>query len=340
MEMSQHPEEALPTANLLRGLMPDAGHLNHMATHLDILTGDYLKAVEWNTIALQGDDKYLTHAGTLNFYSLYRSHNYHFKIYAAMFAGQFTTAISTVTAMEATMPDELIRMKTPPMADWLESALSFRHHVLIRFGKWQEIIDLPLPTDQILYCYTTTIAHYAKSLAHAALGNIPSAEQSQHAFQTALQTVPETRTLFNNKCTDIAQIASKMLDGEIEYRRQNFDAAFRHLRDAIDLDDNLPFDEPWGWMQPTRHAYGALLLEQGRVDEAKAVYRADLGDDETLPRALRHPKNVWALCGLVECLERLGEREEAEVVKGRLEMVRTGADVSIESSCYCRSGAK
>ena len=105
--------------------------------------------------------------------------------------------------------------------------------------------------------------------------------------------VPATRTIFNNTCTDILAIAAAMLEGELEYRKGNVEAAFAHLRDSITLDDGLPYDEPWSWMQPTRHAYGALLLEQGRVAEAEAVYRADLGFDDTLPRACDTP----ATCG-------------------------------------------
>ena len=102
-----------------------------------------------------------------------------------------------------------------------------------------------------------------------------------------------------------------MLDGEIAYRKGDFDAAFAHLRASVELDDALPYDEPWGWMQPTRHALGALLLEQGRVEEADAVYRADLGLDDTLPRACQHPDNVWSLHGYHECLFRLGKDDEA-----------------------------
>ena len=98
-----------------------------------------------------------------------------------------------------------------------------------------------------------------------------------------------------------------MLDGELEYRRGRFDAAFEHLRRAIALDDALPYDEPWGWMQPTRHAYGALLLEQGRVEEAETVYAEDLGYDPSIPRSSWHPGNVWSLHGYHECLVRLGK---------------------------------
>ncbi len=127
-----------------------------------------------------------------------------------------------------------------------------------------------------------------------------------------------------------------MLNGELEYRKGNFDQAFAHLRRSIELEDELPYDEPWGWMQPTRHAYGALLLEQGRVEDAEAVYRADLGLDGTIGRAFQHPENVWALHGYHECLMRLGKHELAHMIKPRLDLAVARADVPIESSCFCR----
>jgi hypothetical protein len=127
-----------------------------------------------------------------------------------------------------------------------------------------------------------------------------------------------------------------MMRGEIEYRKGNYELAFTELRNAVALDDNLPYDEPWGWMQPTRHALGALLLEQGHVAEAEAVYRADLGLDGTLSRACQHPENLWSLHGLHECLVRRGDRSEARIIKQRLDLAAARADVPITSSCFCR----
>ena len=111
------------------------------------------------------------------------------------------------------------------------------------------------------------------------------AAEQQRLFHEAVARVPDTRYLFNNTCLDILAVAAEMLDGEVAYRRGDLEKAFGHLRRSVRLDDSLPYDEPWGWMQPTRHALGALLLEQGRVEEAEAVYRADLGLDDTLSRA-------------------------------------------------------
>ena len=148
--------------------------------------------------------------------------------------------------------------------------------------------------------------------------------------------MPDTRYLFNNTCLDILAVAAAMLDGELAYREGEHDAAFAHLRRAIELDDTLPYDEPWGWMQPTRHAYGALLLEQGEVELAEAVYAADLGLDGTLGRACQHPGNVWSLHGYHECLDRLGKTEVARVVRHQLELALARADVPITASCLCR----
>ncbi|MCL5779217.1 tetratricopeptide repeat protein, partial [Limibaculum sp. FT325] len=127
--------------------------------------------------------------------------------------------------------------------------------------------------------------------------------------------------------------------GELAYHKGEHDTAFEHLRKSVEIDDNLPYDEPWGWMQPTRHALGALLLEQGHTQEAEAVYRADLGLDRTLSRACQHPGNVWSLHGLHECLVRRGETVEAAHIKLQLDKAAARAEVPIKASCYCRQKA-
>ncbi|MFE9450063.1 hypothetical protein [Streptomyces sp. NPDC006739] len=339
MEMSPTPEAALPVADRLRGLVPDAGHLQHMPSHLEVLCGDYRRVVSDNGAAIAADEKYRARAGAMNFYTLYRSHNYHFKIYGAMFLGHSRTALETAARLEASIPEELLRVTSPPMADWLEGFLAMRVHVLVRFGRWSDILRTPLPADPELYCVSTAMLRYARGVAFSATGRIAEAETERLLFREAVARVPVTRMLFNNTCADILAIASAMLDGELDYRKGDDAAAFAALERSVELDDNLPYDEPWGWMQPTRHAYGALLLERGRVAEAEAVYRADLGLDDTLPRALQHPGNVWALHGLHECVVRLGKEGEARIVAQQLKIALALADVPIEASCFCRLAA-
>jgi tetratricopeptide (TPR) repeat protein len=336
MEQSPRPEDALAAGDLLRDLVPDAGHLRHMPTHLDVLCGDYRSVVSSNSAAIEADERYRAERGAMNFYTLYRAHDYHFKIYGAMFAGQSRAALAAADQLAAAIPEDLLRVQVPAMADWLESFVPMKLHVLIRFGRWAQIIDTPLPADPELYCVTTAMTRYAQGVACAALGRLDEARAHQREFAAAVGRVPETRTLFNNSCQDILQVAGAMLDGELAYRAGEYDTAFGHLRRSVELDDGLPYDEPWGWMQPARHALGALLLEQGRVTEAEAVYRADLGLDDTLSRACQHPGNVWSLHGYHECLTRLGKHEQAGIIAQQLKIAAAYADVPIRSSCYCR----
>ena len=336
MEMSGSPQDALPAADLLRGLVPDAGHLEHMPSHIDVLCGNYRDSVESNLSAVQADRRFVEREGPLNFYSLYRAHNLHFIVYSAMFEGNSRAALAAAEELAGQLTPKLLAIESPPMADWLEAFVPLRTHVLVRFGRWDELIAQPLPEDLELYCSTVATIHYGRGVAHAAKGQLPQAHAERNAFTQAYARIPDTRYLFNNTARDVLAIAGAMLDGEIDYREGRFDDAFAHLRRAIELDDSLPYDEPWGWMQPTRHAYGALLLEQGRVEEAAQVYAADLGLDPTLARPCQHPGNVWSLHGYHECLRRLGRTEEAAIIGQQLELLKARADVPIVASCACR----
>ena len=339
MEMSPFPQRALRAGDRLRELMPDSGHLIHMPTHIDVLCGNYRDVVVYNQKAVAVDRKFLAREGAANVYALYRSHDHHFVVYGAMFLGQYTPAIQAAQELIDTTPEEVLRIPSPPMADFLEGYLSMKQHVLVRFGKWREIIAQELPKDAALYCATTAMMLYAKGVAHSVLGEIAEAEKMRAAFRAARARVPDTRRVHNNTIVDLLAIAEEMLTGELEYRRGNVDLGFSHLRRAIELDDNLPYDEPWGWMQPPRHALGALLLEQGQLAEAEAIYRSDLGYDGKLSRACQHPENVWSLHGLHECLSRRGEKVEAPLVKARLDLALARCEVPIRASCLCRREA-
>ena len=133
------------------------------------------------------------------------------------------------------------------------------------------LVEEKLPEDRELYSNLTATLHYAKGVAHAALGEVEQAEAEQALFLAARDRIPETRRMHNVLCHEQLAVAEAMLDGEIAYRKGDHYRAFARLRDAVALEDELPYDEPWGWMQPTRHALGALLFEQGRIDEAEAA---------------------------------------------------------------------
>ncbi len=339
MEMSPTPENALNAGDALRTLVPDAGHLVHMPTHIDVLCGHYHNVVHWNQKATEADLKYYEREGAFNIYTGYRQHNYHFAIYGALFLGQLEPALRANQGIWDTTPEDMLRVESPPMADYFESYMSMGPHILVRFGLWEEAKKLEPPSDPDLFRTLAATTYYARAIAFAATDMVAEAEAEEQKFLAAKNHVPESRLLHNNRVVDLLEIAREMLRGEIEYRKGNFETAYEHLRKSVELDDNLPYDEPWGWMQPTRHALGALLFEQGQVEEAEAVYRSDLGLGGTLSRASIHPDNVWSLKGLHDCLKARGETIEIKQIKQRLDLALARADRTVGASCFCAQAA-
>ncbi|MEM7114425.1 MAG: hypothetical protein AAF614_18465 [Chloroflexota bacterium] len=336
LEMSPEPERALDACDTLLNLVPDCGHLIHMPSHVYVLCGLYEKSFAANAQAGIADQKYVAYNDKLGIYTIYRLHNVHFKIYSALFLGQYERALQAAEEIIDIIPPDGLHHEQQKLVNYLEGYTGMKAHVLVRFGKWQEILDEPLPTDPDLYCVTAAMWQYAKGIAYAVLGDIPNALAQQEKFAAALAKVPEERQTFNNSCRDILGVAEAMLAGELDYRRKNYETAFAHLRESVKRYDQLNYTEPWPWMQPPRHALGALLLEQGHVSKAEAVYRADLGLDDTLVRPSQHPDNVWSLHGYAECLERLGRHEETAFFQEKLATMSQQADIPITASCFCR----
>ena len=333
MEMSPTPEKALPHGDRLAGLVPDAGHLLHMASHIDVLCGDYQNVVARNHAAAAADAKYFAHAGGENFYTVYRLHNLHFEVYGAMFLARITQALAAAEALIAALPEPVVRH----LPELFESFVAMKPHVLIRFGRWSDIVDLPFPQDATLYSHTTATLHYARAVAFANLARPAEAKAARDAFVRAKALVQDERVVFNNPCSAVLAVAEQMMLGELAYKSGRVEEGLAHLRRAVLLDDGLLYDEPWGWMQPTRHALGALLMDSGQYAEAEAIYRADLGLDHSLPRPSQHPGNVWSLHGLDECLGRRGEVVERRHIRLALDRAMARAEVPITASCYCRA---
>ncbi|CAK7562987.1 MAG: hypothetical protein SEPTF4163_000843 [Sporothrix epigloea] len=340
MEMSPFPEIALPASNKLRGLMPQGSHMLHMPTHIDAAVGDYQKVVDSNHLASLADDLFFAkQASTASppvIYHLYRIHNIYVKCYGAIISGQSKAAIEAATAIQTLITPELLSIKSPPLADWVESIAGAMAHALIRFGRWDDILAWPLPADQELFCSTTAMVYYARGVALAVTGRLAEAREAQCQFEAARLRVPLTRLNAQPVLEkDVLLVAKSMLAGELAYRAGNTSKAFSHLRAAVAAEDRLPYSDPPAWMQPSRHALGALLLEQGRVDEAEQVYRDDLGFGK-LPRRKARVNNVWALHGLCECLEKNGKMEQLAMLRIQRDVALALADVPLHASCYCR----
>ena len=338
LEMSAEPERAMDSADRLANLCPDAGHIHHMPGHIYVLCGMYEKAKWASEKAIVADRMYLDYAGPYNYYTTARCHDLHLMMYTCMFLGQFEPAMAAAEEMCSTLTPDVIDLKDKPfIAATMEGYFSMKMHVLVRFGKWQQIVDTPLPSDPRLYPVSTAMHHYAKGVAYAALKNFDAAYAERDLFHKAVARIDSARKFFNNPAQTILGVGEKMLDGELQYHLGNYEAAFEHLRESVQRCDDLEYTEPWAWMHPPRHALGALLMEQGQNEEAEAVYRADLGLDGSIQRCAQHQDNIWALHGLVECLKRRGETEDLPHFSELLKQQQAKTDIQITSSCCCRT---
>lgn len=337
LEMSGEPGRAMPSADRLGQLCPDAGHLNHMPGHIYALCGAYDRARDASKRAIAADDKYAAYDPGLGFYLTARCHDLHLLMHACMFLGQLQPALAAARKMRGIVTHEAVsQYDRPKLAATMEGYYSMLMHVLVRFGRWEDILAEPPPPDAALYPVSTGMHHYGRGIAFASLKRIDEAEEERRRFHESLRHVAADRRMLSNGARDVLGVAEAMLEGEVAYHKGDFVSAFDHLRESVRRDDDLGYTEPWAWMHPPRHALAALLAEQGRFQEAEAVYRDDLGLSGRVQRCAQHPGNVWSLHGLAECLQRRGEADELTGARQQLALAIAKADVPITSSCLCR----
>jgi tetratricopeptide (TPR) repeat protein len=338
LEMSTMPERGLRSADLLGEMCPDAGHMNHMPGHIYVLCGEYEKARLASERAVRANDLYLAYADQTTYYLLGCGHDLHLMMFTCMFLGQYRPALWAADRVRSLVTRAVVSLpERPKLTQTMEGYHAMKSHVLVRFGRWQEIIDEPMTQEPGLYVLTAAMQHYAKGVAHATLGNFAEAEHARERFHRHLEGIPPERRFLSNPTRASLAVGAALLDGELAYHQGRHDEAYAYLRQAVVLDDNLSYTEPWAWMHPPRHALAALLLDQGHREEAEAVYRDDLGLSGTVQRCAQHPNNVWALHGLVECLKLRGETEELPALQASLANALAKADVPITSSCLCRT---
>ena len=323
VEASPEPGRAEAAANRLRLLTPGLGHLVHMPSHIDVRLGHWDLAVTSNRRAIEADRNYRPLSPSQDFYRLYMAHNHHMLAFAAIMRGQSQLAIEAIDEMIASMPTDWVEAN----ALFADGFLAMPVELLVRFGRWQEVLSAPEPPAYLPL--SRTLRHAARGIAWAALGELENAREEQRLFLAAKEHIAAEATVGNNSAVDVVAIAEQLLAGELLYREGQVETAITALNEAIAKEDQLHYDEPPAWIHPVRHALGATLLAEHRAAEAEAVYRADLE---------KHPDNGWALFGLAESLRQQGKQKEAADVELRFRAIWIDADVTINSSCYCQPG--
>jgi tetratricopeptide (TPR) repeat protein len=327
VEASPNPERAMTAADRLRNLQPGLAHNVHMPSHIDIRTGQWLKAVDTNAKAVDADARYRKVFGPpKGFLNVYIAHNRHMLAFAAMMTGQRDLAIKHIRAMVAEMPADFLKEN----ALQAEGNVAMPLEVMVRFGLWDEILAEPENyTDKMWF--TRAFHHAARAIAYAAKGDTVNARKAQSVFLQRAKLVPKEDFVSNNSCEALLAVAMPMVEGEILIAEGKIDSGIEQLRAAIEKEDALKYDEPPGWMIPVRHSLGAVLMKQQRFAEAEQVYRDDLK---------RVPENGWSLFGLAESLRKQKKNaDEVAQTQAKFKKIWAKADLTITTSCLCQPQA-
>ena len=319
IEASPHPERGLGAASRLENLVPGAGHLVHMPSHIYARTGRYDEAVERNQIAAAVDEKYIAEQKPTGFYPLmYYNHNLQFIWFCSMMEGRSADALAAARKMAGNVPDDLIAQV--PM---LELVRPYPVLTLARFGRWSEVLEEPAPPAS--QRYSTGVWNYAQGVAHAARGEGDAARANLAALQSASRTVPAGLMISINDAGMLLRTATHALSGEIELKSGKTADAIRDLRLAVEAEDSLHYDEPPTWYYPVRQSLGAALLKSNRPKDAAAVYQDDLR---------RHPDNGWSLYGLMLAQRAQGLTKDAAATESQFKQAWARADVTLTASAY------
>jgi len=322
-EASPNPERAIPAADRLRDLVPGAGHMVHMPSHTYIRTGRLADASKANELAMEVDASHQSRFPRDGFYRVYMMHNAHFLTFSSMLEGRSEAALAAANRTSSELPPEFVKTMGPMVDGFLPVVL----HVLVRFGRWEEILEQPAFPAEFLAA--NGVRHYARGVAQNVLGRADDARAELTALDEILARMDD-RPIGNNLAKDVMQIPRLLLAAEIDFASGKQDEGLRFAAEAAALEDRLRYDEPPDWMMPVRHPYGAMLLEAQRWSDAERVFREDLA---------LFPENGWSLFGLERALREQGRTADADAMLVRFEKAWERADVEIHAPCLCQPGA-
>ena len=319
VEASPDPGRGIAAAERLRGLMPASGHLEHMPAHIMQRVGRYEEASEANRTGITADLAYLSKTKPLDYYNLvYTAHNYQFLAFSAAMEGRSEEALDAARRARKFVTDDLIA--TMPGMDW---PFSEAYSVLVRFGRWDEMIAEPPPNPR--FKALTGGYLYAKATALAAEGRVVEAKRMLRDLEKLTRELPADAAAGFNTAKDVLAVGALVAKARIADAQAESEEAINLLQEAVGKEDQLTYDEPADWFFPVRHLLGAEMLKAGRATEAETVYRADLK---------RHPANGWALAGLSAALAAEQKSSAAAKAKAQMESAWKNADVTLVSSAF------
>ena len=265
---------------------------------------------------MKADEDYIAQCRAQGLYPLgYYPHNIHFIWMGATSRARASSRSTSARKVAASVPTR--RSQSSPI---LQGFLVVPYWAMVRFGRWDEILAEPAPSDTL---YTRALALRART-GVLRKGQVEEAERDSPARGSAQDPSP-TRCRVPTLPPDHSSLASPPRSSPARSPpAKDYDVAIAHLEPAVRIEDGLVYTEPSDWHYPPRHAFGAALLAAGRRAKPETVYWEDLK---------RNRENGWALFGLAShSLPRA--REHAALVEQRFEKAWARADVKLTASRF------
>jgi tetratricopeptide (TPR) repeat protein len=312
IEASNQAYKALPCAQRLGSLMPGAGHLVHMPSHIYIRLGQWDLAAEDNVHAVHADERFISERHPTGAYPMgYYPHNFHVMWYALTMLGRSEASIKAAEDIATKVPPDVVRQV--PSFEYFSPTLLY---TLARFSRWDDILSQPAPAKDLRF--TTGMWHYVRSLAYTAKGRMDSAAVERDQLVAIADATSPDQMLNLNSAKSLLALAQAHLAGEMAAKQGHTDDAVTQLEIAIKDEDELNYDEPPAWYMPIRQRLGAVLLSANRPVRAEKIFREDLD---------RRPENGWSLSGLAQSLKAQNKVRAAAKIEERFEKAWSGADV-------------
>jgi tetratricopeptide (TPR) repeat protein len=317
VEASRNPHRGLPSAKLFdEGLVPGAGHLVHMPSHIYIRTGDYHLGTLANINAAKIDSLYVTACHAQGAYPLaYYPHVYHFMAGTATLEGNSHWALYAARKVAEHADPQVMR---EPGWGTIQHYYTIPYYVYVKFGKWDDILAMPPEAADLKY--PQAVRHYARGMAFLGKKDLAQAKLELSALKKMAsdERLQEITIWDINAVHTLLQIAQRVLEAEILASERDFASSIRLLQEAIVIEDGLHYNEPPDWFFSVRHHLGAVQIEAGQYQDAIRTFETDL---ELLP------KNGWALHGLKLAYDKLGA--PAGAIQTQLTTAWATADVSL-----------
>jgi len=320
VEASTTPERAEAAADRLEPLMPDAGHIVHMPSHIYYRVGRYADAAHVNELAAKSDERYIAACKAQGYYPVgYYGHNIHFLWTSSEMLGRYAASIDAARRLVKAIGPDVAKINNVGAQTFYPVPIV----TLVRFGKWNAVLAEPPPQSDLKL--VVAIAHYARGFAFANKGEFKQA-RAERAKLAAMKGDADLLKLDRGMpASQMTELALDLVDGEIARKSGRLDEAIADFTKARTIEIALPYNEPPNWHQPVSHILGAALLQAHRPAEAEAVYRDSL---------TRYRMDGWALFGLAQALDAQGKAQDAAATRKQFATAWQLADVKLASSRF------